>query len=122
MLSGGSGRPFSINLDGGEGRLLGDERAPSTVGGVAVVIVLLEERCLWCSEKLTGTLELLGDRSRTDGDFDGEHGADVQSGGADRVLKAINASGTCRACGTAFLYKAFSVIQMRAKAEPAAGQ
>ena len=86
-----------------------------------MVIVLLEEKCLWCSEKLTGTLELLGERSRSDGDFDGEHGVDVQCDGSDRVLKAINASGKCRACGTTFLYKAFSVMQVRAEAEPAVG-
>ncbi len=82
---------------------------------MTVVIVLLEDKCLWCSEKITGTLELVGSRSRTDGDFAADHAVDEQSGGANRVLKAINASGTCRSCGTGFFYKIFSVMQMRAR-------
>jgi len=87
-----------------------------------VVIVVLEEKCLWCSEKLTGTIELLSEHSRTHGDFDGEHAIDVQSAGNDRVLKAVNASGSCGACGTPFFYKAFSVMQMRAQGEMSSGK
>ncbi len=87
-----------------------------------LVIVLLEEKCLLCSEELTGTLELKSAQSRSDGDFDKEHAVDVQSSGSDRVLKAINVSGECRACGTQFFYKAFSVMQMRAKGKPSASQ
>jgi len=87
-----------------------------------VVIVLLEEKCLWCSEKLTGMIELLSEHSRTHGDFDGEHAVDVQSASNDRVLKAVNASGSCGSCGTPFFYKAFSVMQMRARGEMAPGK
>ena len=82
-----------------------------------MVIVLLEEKCLWCSEVLAGTIELRSDKSRTHGDFDGEHGIDVQNAGNDRVLKAINVSGVCRGCGTPFFYKAFSVMQMKARGD-----
>ena len=88
----------------------------------SLVIVLLEEKCLWCSEELTGTLELTSVESRSDGDFDKEHAVDVQSGGSDRVLKTINVAGECRACGTQFFYKVFSVMQMRAKGKPSATQ
>lgn len=86
-----------------------------------MVIVLLEEKCLWCSESLTGTIELYIDHSRTSGDIDGEHAVDVQNAGSDRVLKAINASGTCQSCGTPFFYKAFSVMQVKARGQQSAG-
>lgn len=62
---------------------------------------------------------MLAEHSRTHGDFDSEHGIDVQNAGSDRVLKAVNASGTCRACGTPFFYKTFSVMQMRSRGEMA---
>ena len=87
-----------------------------------MVIVLIEEKCLWCSEKLSGTIEIGASQSKTSGAFDSEHAVDVQSAGSDRVLKAINANGTCSACGTPFSYKAFSVMQMRARAEATPGQ
>ena len=87
-----------------------------------MVIVVMEEKCLWCSERISGTIELLAEHSRTYGDFDGEHGIDVQNAGSDRVLKAINASGACPACGTPFLYKAFSVMQGKAREGMAPGK
>ena len=87
-----------------------------------MVVVLFEEKCLWCSAKLAGTIELGEGFSRTNGDFDPEHAVDVQNAGSDRVLKAVNACGRCSACGTLFYYKAFSVMQMRAKAETASGK
>jgi hypothetical protein len=88
---------------------------------VTVVIVLLEEKCLWCSEIVTGTIELRAENSRTHGDFEDEHGIDVQNAGNDRVLKAINVSGVCRGCGTPFFYKAFSVMQMKARGDMTPG-
>ena len=87
-----------------------------------MVIVVMEEKCLRCSERISGTIELLAERSTTHGDFDGEHGVDVQSAGSDRVLKAINASGACPACGTPFFYKAFSVMQMQGREQMAPGK
>lgn len=86
-----------------------------------MVIVLLEERCLSCSEILTGTLELLGDASRTGGDFSTEHAIDVQSGGADRILRAINASGECPSCHAPFSFKTFSVMQTDTRRRQTAG-
>lgn len=87
-----------------------------------MVIVLLEETCLWCSERLSGTIELDAGSSRTSGDFESDHAVDVQNAGADRVLKAVNATGVCPSCETPFFYKAFSVMQMRAKNEKAQQQ
>jgi hypothetical protein len=87
-----------------------------------LVIVLLEEKCLWCSARLAGSIEMGEGYSRTSGDFDPEHAVDVQNAGSDRVLKAVNACGRCPACGALFYYKAFSVMQMTAKSETASGK
>ncbi len=87
-----------------------------------MVIVLLEEKCLWCEARLAGSIEMGDGYSRTSGDFDPDHAVDIQNAGSDRVLKAANASGKCPACGTLFFYRAFSVMQMTAKSETAPGK
>lgn len=91
------------------------------MGGVILVIVLFEEKCLLCSTKLAGTIELGDQHSRTLGDFETDHAVDVQNAGSHRVLKAVNATGRCQACGTVFYYKTFSVMQMQVKAEAVPG-
>ena len=87
-----------------------------------MVIVLFEEKCLICSAHLSGTIELSDGHSRTHGDFETDHAVDVQNAGNHRVLKAVNATGRCQACGTVFYFKTFSVMQMQAKAEAIPGK
>jgi len=87
-----------------------------------LVIVLFEEKCLLCSTDLTGTIELSGQHSRTNGDFETDHAVDVQHAGSHRLLKAVNATGKCQSCGAIFHYKTFSVMQMRANVEAVPGK
>lgn len=87
-----------------------------------MVVVLFEEKCLWCAAKLAGTIELVDGGSRTSGDFDPDHAVDVQNSGGDRILKAVNACGRCAACGTLYYYKAFTVMQMKSRTETATGK
>ena len=87
-----------------------------------MVIVLFEEKCMACSNTLSGTIEMGDQHSRTLGDFETDHAVDVQNAGTHRVLKAVNATGRCQACGTVFYYKTFSVMQLREKVEAVSGK
>src|SRR5882762_9612413 len=91
----------------------------SSRGGMIMVIVVLEEKCLSCSAGISGTIEWTRDTSRTMVDFESEHSADVQSQDDHRILRSISVQGRCRTCDASFSYKVITVVQMRLDAQAA---
>ena len=77
-----------------------------------MVISVFEEKCLNCSVRISGTIQVQDERSYTAGDFDTQHSVDQQSSWSDRVMRSVSTTGTCRACGASFSYKVFAVMQL----------